>query len=90
MSDEKSGSTPNTKNQPVEEKEPVKVNLSEYRSMILTKLRTDIEAKHALYESAKTADLSALKDMSYWKMAYWKMAYWKMGGGRLMQKAFEE
>jgi hypothetical protein len=67
------------KPQPIEEKEPVKINTSQYRSMILSKLRSDIEAKRSAYEFAAKATPAQLQGMSYWKMAYWKMKYWKMG-----------
>jgi hypothetical protein len=67
------------KPKPVEEKAPVKINVSQYRSMILSKLRADIDAKRAAYEFAQTATPAGLEGMAYWKMAYWKMKYWKMG-----------
>ena len=89
MADEKAGSSQNRKPQPVEEKEPVHINLSQYRSMILSKLRADIEAKQAAYEIAKTASLAVLKDMTYWKMKYWKMKYWKMGSSMLPEEVEE-
>lgn len=64
---------------PVEDKTQVAVNASQYRSMILAKLRADIEAKQAAYKAASVASVADLSSMSYWKMAYYKMKYWKMG-----------
>ena len=63
----------------VEDKTQVPVNASQYRSMILAKLRADIAAKQAAYIAASVANVAELADMSYWKMAYYKMKYWKMG-----------
>ena len=63
-----------------EDKTPVGVNVSQYRSMIVSKLRADIAAKQAALATASVADLKQLQGMAYWKMAYWKMKYWKMGG----------
>jgi len=51
----------------------------QFRSMILDKLRMDIDAKRAAYEQAKKIPVKDLGNMSYWKMKYWKMKYWKMG-----------
>ena len=78
----------------VEDKEPVKINVSQYRSMILTKLRADIAAKQMAYDYAQIASPAELQGMDYWKMGYWKMAYWKMGaldtGGDVINPAPEE
>jgi hypothetical protein len=51
----------------------------QFRSMILDKLRLDIDAKRAAYEQAKKLRFSDLGTMSYYKMKYWKMKYWKKG-----------
>jgi len=51
----------------------------QFRSMILDKLRLDIDAKRAAYEQAKKLAIKDLPNMSYYKMAYWKMHYWKKG-----------
>src|SRR6187431_3151184 len=44
----------------------------QFRSMILDKLRLDIDAKRAAYEQAKKLAIKDLPNMSYYKMHYWK------------------
>lgn len=57
----------------------VRLDTEQYRSMILDKLRKDIEIKRSAFDKAIKADLKDLANMSYWKMKYWKMKYWKKG-----------
>jgi hypothetical protein len=49
-----------------------------YRSMVLEKIRNDIEVKRAALLLVQRVDIPDLGSMGYWKMAYWKMPYWKM------------
>jgi|HubBroStandDraft_5_1064220.scaffolds.fasta_scaffold740054_1 hypothetical protein len=49
-----------------------------YRSMVLEKIRNDIEVKRAAIQVVQHVDIPDLGNMGYWKMAYWKMPYWKM------------
>ena len=57
----------------------VQLETSLYRTLILDKIRAEIQAKRAALEIAKTADPRDLANLAYWKMKYWKMKYWKMG-----------
>ncbi len=70
----------------------VHIGASLFRSLILDKLRAEIEAKRCELTLAKreAEDLAHQLDRdalggagSYWKMAYWKMPYWKMGRHQL-------
>jgi hypothetical protein len=61
------------------DKESVTLKSEQYRSMILAKLRSDIDAKQALHAAASVAGIEDLSRMSYYKMKYYKMKYWKMG-----------
>jgi len=57
----------------------MEVSKAHYRSLVLEKLRAEINAKRARYDMTQNAPLEALNNMSYWKMAYYKMKYWKAG-----------
>lgn len=70
----------------------VHISASLYRSLILDKLRAEIEAKRAELTLAKreAEDLAHQLDPdalggagAYWKMPYWKMPYWKGGSKQL-------
>ena len=49
-----------------------------FRSLVLDKLRADIEVKRAALELAKRIPIKDLGSMGYWMKAYWMKAYWKM------------
>jgi hypothetical protein len=57
----------------------VRLSHDQYRSLILDKLRHDIDAKRAAYEKVLTATPADLGSMAYYKMKYWQMKYWKKG-----------
>ncbi len=57
----------------------LQIGTEQYRSMILGKLRTEIDTRRAKLELAAKMDAVSLANMAYWKMGYWKMKYWKMG-----------
>ena len=57
----------------------VNLKAEQFRSMILDKLRLDIDSKRAALDQALKLSAKDLANMSYWKMKYWKMKYWKMG-----------
>jgi hypothetical protein len=59
----------------------VTVNAEHYRSLVLSKLRAEIDAKRAAFQIASQLDPAAIAGMGYWKAKYWKMKYWKSGGG---------
>ncbi|CAN7275684.1 hypothetical protein LJR225_001374 [Phenylobacterium sp. LjRoot225] len=57
----------------------VTVDAEHYRSLVLAKLRAEIDSKRAAYKLATHIDPASIAGMGYWKMKYWKMKYWKMG-----------
>lgn len=52
--------------------------IKNYRSMVLDKIRNDIEIKRAALQIVRKFDIPDLGSQGYWKSAYWKMKYWKM------------
>lgn len=52
--------------------------IKKYRSMVLDKIRNDIEVKRAAIQIVQKFDIPDLGNKGYWKSAYWKMKYWKM------------
>ncbi len=52
--------------------------IQRFRSMVLEKIRNDIEVKRAAIKLVQRIDIPDLGATGYWKMAYWKMKYWKM------------
>jgi hypothetical protein len=63
-------------------KQKVTVDADHYRSLILGKLRADIDAKRAILEAAAVVDIGKLQGMGYYKMKYWRMKYYKMHGSQ--------
>lgn len=52
--------------------------IKKYRSMVLDKIRNDIDVKRAAVQIVQKFDIPDLGNKGYWKSAYWKMKYWKM------------
>ena len=57
----------------------VTLPVAQFRSMILSKLRSDVEIRRAAFEAAKSMNIKDLGNMTYWQKGYWQKPYWKKG-----------
>lgn len=66
-------------------KKKIAISAEKYRSLILDKMRAQIEAQRLQYDLAKRVSIAELASKGYWKMKYWKMKYWKSGSQEIGQ-----